>query len=63
MKISQECWHCGCEKLDYEGDKYCVFDAPSGPTIMKDEPDKCLFVDESSNDFKKVYTEFQKKIS
>ncbi|WP_242842431.1 hypothetical protein [Clostridium tyrobutyricum] len=49
--------------MDYEGNKYCLFDSTSGPVIMKDEPDKCLFVDKFSDDFKKVYNEFHKKIS
>ncbi|WP_368488362.1 hypothetical protein [Clostridium sp. BJN0013] len=63
MKISHECWQCGCEKINYEKSKYCVFDSSSGPVIMKDEPDECSFVDKSSDTFKNVYNEFQKKIS
>ncbi|HBC96024.1 MAG TPA: hypothetical protein DC034_04395 [Clostridium sp.] len=61
MKISHECWQCGCEKLDYGGSRYCVFDSSSGPVIMKDEPDECLFVDKDSHIFGDIYDEFQKK--
>lgn len=63
MKLSHECWQCGCKKLNYNGDKYCVFDSTSGAVIMKDDPDKCSFIDGNSDIFRNVYNEFQNKIS
>jgi predicted nucleic acid-binding Zn-ribbon protein len=63
MKISRECWHCGCKKIKYKSSKYCVFDNEWGAAVMKDEPDKCSFIDENSDTFKNVYNEFQKKSS
>ncbi|WP_446898116.1 hypothetical protein ACSVC9_14365 [Clostridium sp. LBM24168] len=61
MKISHECWQCGCEKLNYEGSVYCIFDNTSGTVIMKDERDKCSFIDKNSSVFEDVYNEFQNK--
>lgn len=60
MKISGECWQCGCKKMDYGDSRYCIFDDTSGAVIIKDEPDKCVFVEKDSEDFKNIYEEFQK---
>ncbi|KPU46298.1 hypothetical protein OXPF_00850 [Oxobacter pfennigii] len=59
MKFTLECKVCPCVKFTEDDVRYCVFRKPGGVVVIRDDPDKCVFIEETSIIYKNILEQYE----